>query len=91
MAVLFLPKVLALVDLALDRRRLRAFGGLTHATVGAVAETAFSALHAPILMLWHSQFVVSALLGRDTSWGPQKRIAAGVGWGGRAAAAACLL
>ncbi len=80
MAVLFLPKVLALVDLALDRRRLRAFGGLTHATVGAVAETAFSALHAPILMLWHSQFVVSALLGRDTSWGPQQRIAAGVGW-----------
>ena len=80
MAVLFLPKVLALVDLALDRRRLGAFGGMAHATVGAVAETAFSALHAPILMLWHSQFVVSALFGGETQWGPQKRIAAGVGW-----------
>jgi membrane glycosyltransferase len=80
MAVLFLPKVLALVDLAMDLPRLRAFGGLANATLGAVAETAFSALHAPILMLWHSQFVVAALFGADTSWGPQRRIAAGVGW-----------
>jgi membrane glycosyltransferase len=80
MAVLFLPKVLALADLALDRSRRRAFGGLAHATVGAVAETAFSALHAPILMLWHSQFVVAALFGRDTQWGPQRRIASDARW-----------
>ena len=33
MAVLFLPKVLALVDLALDAPRRRAFGGMIHATV----------------------------------------------------------
>ena len=33
MAVLFLPKVLALVDLAFDTERRRAFGGLTNATV----------------------------------------------------------
>jgi len=79
--VLFLPKVLALADLALDRPRRRAFGGLARATAGAVAETAFSALHAPILMLWHSQFVAAALFGRDTQWGPQKRTASGVGWG----------
>jgi membrane glycosyltransferase len=81
MAVLFLPKVLALADLAMDPPRRRAFGGLAHATVGAVAETAFSALHAPILMLWHSQFVAAALLGMETQWGPQKRVASGVGWG----------
>jgi membrane glycosyltransferase len=80
MAVLFLPKVLALADLALDPPRRRAFGSLTNAAVGAVAETAFSALHAPILMLWHSQFVAAALLGADTSWNPQRRTAAGTGW-----------
>ena len=80
MAVLFLPKILALVDLALDRPRRRAFGGLAHATVGAVAETAFSALQAPILMLWLSQFVAAALFGADTAWEPQKRTAAGAGW-----------
>jgi membrane glycosyltransferase len=80
MAVLFLPKVLALLDLALDRARTRAFGGLARAAAGAVAETAFSTLHAPIQMLWHSKFVAAALLGSDTSWGPQKRVAVGVGW-----------
>ncbi len=80
MAVLFLPKAIALVDLALDRRRRRDFGGIAHATVGALAETAFSALHAPILMLWHSQFVLSALFGRDSQWAPQKRTAARVSW-----------
>jgi membrane glycosyltransferase len=80
MAVLFLPKVLALVDLALDPARRRAFGGLAQAAAGAVAETVFSALQAPVQMLWHSQFVVSALFGIDNPWDPQKRGAAGVRW-----------
>ncbi|MGA3179674.1 MAG: glucans biosynthesis glucosyltransferase MdoH [Verrucomicrobiota bacterium] len=80
MAVLFLPKVLALMDLGLDRRRARAFGGLSGAAAGVLAETAFSTLHAPIQMLWHSKFVLSALFGSDTSWEPQKRVAVGVGW-----------
>jgi membrane glycosyltransferase len=80
MAVLFLPKVLALADLALDRARARAFGGLARAAAGAVGETAFSALHAPIQMLWHSKFVAAALLGADTAWDPQKRVAVGVSW-----------
>ncbi len=80
MVVLFLPKVLSLVDLALDPPRRRAFGGIVHAVVGAVGETAFSTLHAPILMLWHTKFVLVALFGFDTGWGPQKRAAVGVGW-----------
>jgi membrane glycosyltransferase len=80
MAVIFLPKVLALVDLALYRRRRGAFGGMAHAAVGAIAETAFSALHAPILMLWHTQFVLSALFGKDGRWKTQKRSAESVGW-----------
>jgi len=80
MAVLFLPKVLALVDLAMDRDRRRAFGGILNAVGGAVGETAFSTLHAPILMLWHTKFVLVALFGFDTGWGPQKRTAVGVGW-----------
>ena len=41
MIVLFLPKVLALADLALDRARARSFGGVTRAAISAVAETAF--------------------------------------------------
>jgi membrane glycosyltransferase len=80
MAALFLPKVLALIDLALDPPRRRAFGGMIHATVGAVAETAFSALHAPLQMLWHSQFVAASLLLIGVHWGAQNRAADGTAW-----------
>ncbi|HTA30423.1 MAG TPA: hypothetical protein VK731_08050 [Candidatus Cybelea sp.] len=79
-AMLFLPKVLALVDLARDRTRRRAFGGMIHATCGAVGETAFSTLHAPLQMLWHSQFVTASLLLLGVHWGPQNRTADGLSW-----------
>jgi membrane glycosyltransferase len=80
MCVLFLPKVLALLDLALHPQRRRAFGGLRRAAAGAVAETAFSALHAPLQMLWHSKFVATILLGMGVQWGEQKRTADGIAW-----------
>jgi membrane glycosyltransferase len=80
MTLLMLPKVLALVDLALDRRRQRDFGGLANAAGGAVAETVFSTLHAPLQMLWHTQFVVTILLGKTVNWGSQKRAADGTDW-----------
>jgi membrane glycosyltransferase len=80
MAMLFLPKVLALVDLARDTPRRRAFGGITHAVCGAIGETAFSTLHAPLQMLWHSRFVAASLLLFGVHWGPQKRTADGIGW-----------
>jgi len=78
--MLFLPKILALADLARDKERRRAFGGMIHATCGAIAETAFSTLHAPLQMLWHSQFVAAALLLIGVRWGPQKRASAAVSW-----------
>jgi len=80
MVVLLLPKGLALVDLAFDKERRRAFGGLANATVAALAETAFSILNAPLQMLWHSQFVATSLLGMDVHWGAQKRTADGTSW-----------
>jgi membrane glycosyltransferase len=81
MSVLFLPKILALIDLAFDRERRRAFGGLQRATISAVMETLFSSLHAPLQMLWHSKFVATILLGIGVHWGPQKRTADGITWG----------
>ncbi len=80
MGMLFLPKVLALLDLALHPRRRREFGGLRYAVAGAVAETLFSALHAPLQMLWHSKFVATVLLGVGVHWGPQQRSADGIAW-----------
>jgi membrane glycosyltransferase len=81
MGVLFLPKILSLIDLTFDRRRRRAFGGLQRATLSAVGETVFSSLHAPLQMLWHSKFVAIILLGMSgVQWGPQKRTAHGIEW-----------
>jgi len=80
MAVLFLPKVLALIDLAFDWERRRAFGGLTRTTVGVMGETIFSTLHAPLLMLWHTRFVVTNLFGVSVIWSQQKRGSDGTTW-----------
>jgi membrane glycosyltransferase len=80
MVVIMLPKALALIDLAFDGERRRAFGGLTRTTTGVILETVFSTLHAPLLMLWHTQFVITNLLGVSVGWGPQKRAADGTAW-----------
>lgn len=80
MAVIMLPKFLALVDLANDWKRRRAFGGLARAITGVVGETIFSTLHAPLLMLWHTRFVVTNFLGASVNWTAQKRAAGGTAW-----------
>jgi membrane glycosyltransferase len=80
MAVIMLPKVLALIDLANDWPRRNLFGGLARATAGVVGETIFSTLHAPLLMLWHTRFVATNLLGTNVGWATQKRSADGTTW-----------
>ena len=80
MAVLFLPKALALIDLAFDWERRRAFGGLARTAIGVVGETVFSTLHAPLLMLWHTRFVVTNLFGASVGWSQQKRGPDGTTW-----------
>ncbi len=80
MIVIMLPKVLALIDLAYDSKRRRAYGGLARTTTGVIWETVFSTLHAPMLMLWHTRFVVTNLLGISVGWTTQKRAADGTAW-----------
>jgi len=80
MSVLFLPKVLAILELALDSERRKAFGGVLQVIASAVGETLFSTLHAPLQMLWHSQFVVTILMGMGVNWGAQNRGADGTSW-----------
>jgi membrane glycosyltransferase len=80
MVVIMLPKALALIDLAHDWPRRRLFGGLARATAGVVGETIFSTLHAPMLMLWHTRFVATNLLGIAVGWTTQKRSADGTTW-----------
>jgi membrane glycosyltransferase len=80
MVVIMLPKFLALIDLANDWPRRRAFGGLARATTGVVGETLFSTLHAPLLMLWHTRFVATNFLGISVGWTTQTRAADGTTW-----------
>jgi len=80
MVVIMLPKFLALIDLARDLPRRRAFGGLARTAAGVVGETIFSTLHAPLLMLWHTRFVITNVLGIGVGWTTQKRSADGTDW-----------
>ena len=80
MVVIMLPKVLSLIDLALNWPRRAQFGGLLNATGGVIAETIFSTLHAPLLMLWHTRFVLTNLAGISVGWTTQTRSADGTTW-----------
>ncbi len=78
--VLLAPKILTLVDLAVDLKRRRAFGGMARASLSALLEFLFSTLQAPLLMLWHTEFVITILFGRSVNWGKQQRRADGTSW-----------
>ena len=80
MVVIMLPKFLSLVDLARDWPRRKEFGGLLNATGGVISETIFSTLHAPLLMLWHTRFVLTNLAGISVGWTTQSRNADGTDW-----------
>jgi membrane glycosyltransferase len=80
MVVIMLPKFLALIDLARDWPRRKSFGGLARTAGAVVGETVFSTLHAPLLMLWHTRFVITNVLGISVGWATQKRSADGTDW-----------
>jgi len=64
--VLFLPKLFGVLLTAV--KCARAFGGLALLLASATIEVVFSALLAPIRMLFHTQFVASALAGLKVVW-----------------------
>lgn len=66
-SLLLVPKLLALL-IVLARGQAREFGGLLRLLVGAVVEFLHSMLLAPVRMLFHSQFVLTALTGWKLDW-----------------------
>lgn len=77
-ALLFLPKVLGVV-LALIQRR-RAFGGVFTLLKGATLELMMAVLIAPIMLFYHSYFVLSVLIGHQVRWDAQEREGRMVPW-----------
>jgi membrane glycosyltransferase len=77
--MLFLPRVLAVVAVLL-RGEQAAFGGRAALVTGAVMEALLASLQAPVRMLAHTLFVVSALLGLKLEWTSPQRSAQQVHW-----------
>ena len=75
--LLFLPKMLAVLLTLKDARR---YGGAAHLTLSMLLELVYSALLAPIRMLFHTQFVVTSLLGRTVQWKSPPREDAETTW-----------
>ena len=74
LAMLFLPKFMGLILLLCRHlKRLRGYGGFIRVGLSVVLETLFSALTAPVLMLYQSKFVLAILLRRSVGWPAQQR------------------
>lgn len=73
LGMLFLPKVVALLDLRRRRDEVAAFGGWADLIGGVFLETIIFTLLAPVLMLFHTTFVVLTVCRRKISWGTQRR------------------
>ncbi|MFH1499527.1 MAG: glucans biosynthesis glucosyltransferase MdoH [Verrucomicrobiota bacterium] len=73
LGLLFLPKVLALLDLARWPGAARGFGGWPRVVGGVLIETVAFTLIAPVLMLFHTKFIALTLLGRGVAWIAQRR------------------
>jgi membrane glycosyltransferase len=76
--LLFLPKILAVFLVPV--RRVALYGGRLRLVASAVAEVLLSALLAPVRMLFHTRFVVMALLGRSVQWKSPPREDAQTTW-----------
>lgn len=73
LALLLVPKMLALLDVRYRVGEVERFGGWRKVTGSMVGETVIFTLVAPVLMLFHTKFVILTMLRRTISWGSQRR------------------
>ena len=72
LGLLFLPKLLILIDAVL-RGRSAGFGGAMRAAGSVGAELLLSILSAPVFMMFNTRSVFQVLSGRDGGWPAQAR------------------
>lgn len=80
MTMLLTPKMLA-AGLAVWRGRAKEYGGAIRVFTGVLIESLVAALAAPLMMIYHSQFVLGNLTGQRVQWGGQRRDDGGIDWG----------
>ncbi len=78
LAMLLLVKAWAFLITASSPGLARRFGGAGRLAVSVVLETFVSILIAPILMVFHTRFLLSALRGHEATWQPLPRSEAGL-------------
>jgi membrane glycosyltransferase len=69
----FSPKIAGALDVLLDRKERRAFGGGGRFTVNFAIETVYSIVLCPILWISHTIFLFGRLFDRDINWMGQVR------------------
>jgi membrane glycosyltransferase len=79
--VLLLPKLMGATLAIVNRSLRRGFGGLRGLLPSLVIEQIFSMLLAPVMMVFHTVFVVTTFLGRNVRWDAQPRSNRGLGYG----------
>lgn len=86
MVMLLSPKLWAWALLAFDRRRAERYGGMRRSALGLGAEVALSIIVAPVMMAFHTTFVIATFLGKKVHWNAQQRDESGISWRDAAAA-----
>ena len=78
--MLMAPKIFGWTLLLSNPRLAAGYGGPFRALLSLLFETFFSIFQAPVMMLFHSNFVLQTFLGRDSGWGTQSRDDRGTPW-----------
>jgi membrane glycosyltransferase len=79
--LIFLPKAATLLDELIMGRVQPTAKGRLQTLISSVLDTILFALMAPVMMVFHSQFVVCTILGRGVNWVTQRRrLDGGVDW-----------
>ncbi|MEM9049399.1 MAG: glucans biosynthesis glucosyltransferase MdoH [Pseudomonadota bacterium] len=80
-AVSLFPKIAGWIDIALTPGGAARYGGRGRFAAGALTETAFSMMLAPIVALRVTLFLAGLAVGRRIAWNGQQRDAYALGWG----------
>ena len=79
--LIFLPKILIALDEMFTGRQFKPVRLRVMAAVSSFADTFIFSLLAPIMMVFHSRFVVYTILGKGVKWIAQRRkLSTGIDW-----------
>ena len=77
LVLLFVPKLAIMLSEMCRKDVRREYGGAGKVMLGCIVDTLFFSLLAPILMIFHSKFVIYTLTGKGVKWAAQRRKADG--------------